>query len=181
MTDTTARFSLPYILPAQAQKHLTHNEALRQLDLFLHLCIQEDDRATPPTTPNENDAYIIPSIATGAWSGRGTQIAIWIDGLWQFFLPVMGWVAWVKSTGQSTVFDGQSWTKQTAQSAGDGKSAYDLALDQGFSGTIDDWLASLVGQDGQDGATGPTGPMGSEGAQGPQGAQGQKGDPGTTL
>jgi hypothetical protein len=90
MTDTTARFSLPYILPAQAQKHLTHNEALRQLDLFLHLCIQEDDRATPPTTPNENDAYIIPSIATGAWSGRGTQIAIWIDGFWQFFYPLWG-------------------------------------------------------------------------------------------
>ena len=32
MSDTTTRLLLPYILAAQAQKHVTHNEALRRLD-----------------------------------------------------------------------------------------------------------------------------------------------------
>jgi hypothetical protein len=29
MSDTTTNLLLPYILAAQAQKHVTHNEALR--------------------------------------------------------------------------------------------------------------------------------------------------------
>ena len=32
MSETSAILSLPYLMPAQAQKHVTHNEALRILD-----------------------------------------------------------------------------------------------------------------------------------------------------
>lgn len=32
MTDTSARFALPLILPGQAQKEIFHNEALALLD-----------------------------------------------------------------------------------------------------------------------------------------------------
>ena len=32
MSDATTHLMLPYILAAQAQKHVTHNEALRILD-----------------------------------------------------------------------------------------------------------------------------------------------------
>lgn len=32
MPDTTARLGLPIMAPAQAQKHVTHNEALLLLD-----------------------------------------------------------------------------------------------------------------------------------------------------
>lgn len=43
----------------------------------------------------------------------------------------------------------------------DGKSAYEIAVENGFSGTEVEWLASLKGDDGADGATGPAGPPGS--------------------
>lgn len=36
----------------------------------------------------------------------------------------------------------------------DGKSAYQIAIDNGFKGTINDWLASLKGTDGKDGTNG---------------------------
>lgn len=36
----------------------------------------------------------------------------------------------------------------------DGKSAYELALDNGFQGSVDDWLLSLVGKSGKDGFDG---------------------------
>jgi len=36
----------------------------------------------------------------------------------------------------------------------DGKSAYEIAVDNGFVGTEQQWLASLVGEDGQPGANG---------------------------
>lgn len=38
-----------------------------------------------------------------------------------------------------------------------GKSAYEVAVEQGYSGTVTQWLASLVGPTGPQGATGPTG------------------------
>lgn len=50
-----------------------------------------------------------------------------------------------------------------------GKSAYDIAVDNGFVGTEQEWLESLVG---------PQGPQGEQGEQGPQGEKGDKGDPG---
>ncbi|KRK34374.1 collagen-like protein [Loigolactobacillus bifermentans] len=51
----------------------------------------------------------------------------------------------------------------------DGKSAYDLAVDNGFNGTETQWLASLKGAKGDTGAVGPQGPTGATGPQGPAG------------
>ncbi|MCX2820940.1 MULTISPECIES: hypothetical protein [Bacillus] len=38
-----------------------------------------------------------------------------------------------------------------------GKSAYDIAVDNGFSGTVEEWLASLKGKKGNTGANGAKG------------------------
>ena len=60
----------------------------------------------------------------------------------------------------------------------DGKSAYEIWLDAGNTGTEADFLASLKGEKGATGATGATGQRGMDGARGPQGAKGDKGDKG---
>ncbi|MEC1395562.1 hypothetical protein P9D26_19825 [Bacillus velezensis] len=44
-----------------------------------------------------------------------------------------------------------------------GKSAYDIAVDNGFSGTVEEWLASLKGEKGNTGAKGATGAAGKDG------------------
>lgn len=54
----------------------------------------------------------------------------------------------------------------------DGKSAYDIAIDNGYNGTEAEWLASLKGVPGQKGDTGEQGPRGETGPQGPQGVPG---------
>ncbi|MFG2400757.1 GDSL-type esterase/lipase family protein [Streptomyces lydicus] len=56
-----------------------------------------------------------------------------------------------------------------------GVSAYELAVQQGYTGTVTQWLASLVGPTGATGATGATGPAGPTGATGPQGPTGATG------
>ncbi|MGW4603716.1 hypothetical protein ACWENS_10645 [Streptomyces sp. NPDC004532] len=67
-----------------------------------------------------------------------------------------------------------------------GKSAYEIAVEQGFNGTVSQWLASLVGPAGAtgpagtDGAQGPKGDTGAQGPAGADGAQGPKGDKGDT-
>ncbi|MFF4523459.1 hypothetical protein [Streptomyces bluensis] len=59
-----------------------------------------------------------------------------------------------------------------------GDSAYEVAVKAGFAGTVEQWLASLVGPQGAKGDTGATGPRGATGPQGPQGPQGPAGAPG---
>ena len=60
----------------------------------------------------------------------------------------------------------------------DGKSVYDLAVENGFEGTVEEWLKSLVGADGTDGKDGADGEKGDKGDQGEQGIQGDKGETG---
>ena len=59
----------------------------------------------------------------------------------------------------------------------DGKSAYEIWLDEGNVGTEQDFLDSLIGAQGPQGIQGETGPQGPEG---PQGAQGETGATGAT-
>ncbi|MED1228489.1 collagen-like protein [Bacillus nakamurai] len=59
-----------------------------------------------------------------------------------------------------------------------GKSAYDIAVDNGFSGTVEEWLASLKGEKGSTGATGAKGDKGDTGATGARGATGVAGKDG---
>ena len=64
-----------------------------------------------------------------------------------------------------------------------GKSAYEIAVSQGFEGTQQEWLTSLRGEKGDPGEQGPTGPKGEKGdpgVQGITGPQGEKGDQGPT-
>ena len=51
----------------------------------------------------------------------------------------------------------------------DGKSAYELWLEAGNYGTVEDFLESLKGKPGPQGPQGPQGEKGEQGAQGPQG------------
>ena len=61
----------------------------------------------------------------------------------------------------------------------DGKSAYQIALENGFTGTVTEWLASLQGEQGPAGAAGPAGEQGQKGDKGDPGEQGPQGEPGT--
>ena len=63
----------------------------------------------------------------------------------------------------------------------DGKSAYQIAVDNGFSGDEKTWLESLVGKQGEQGIQGPQGEQGPQGLQGETGPQGEKGDDGKSA
>jgi hypothetical protein len=71
-----------------------------------------------------------------------------------------------------------STTLFSSGGGGNGLSAYQIAVNNGFVGTEAEWLASLVGADGIDGAAGINGANGLNGADGAQGIQGIQGPPG---
>jgi hypothetical protein len=107
--DTTPNLSLPYIMAAQAQKHVTHNEAIRALDALVQIAVLDRDLATPPGSPAEGDRYIVPSGASGAWSGHAGKVAARQDGTWMLYAATEGWVAWVTDEQILLAFDGADW------------------------------------------------------------------------
>ena len=88
--DATENLALPYILPSQAQKHVTHNEAIKALDAVVQLAVTSRSVATPPPSPAAGVRYIVPAGATGAWAGREKHVAAWQDGVWVFYMPRTG-------------------------------------------------------------------------------------------
>src|SRR5690606_13620334 len=78
----TPNLKLPYIAPAQAQKHVTHNEAIRALDALLHIAVEDRDLAEPPAEPAEGARYIVAEGATGDWAEQTNALAAFQDGAW---------------------------------------------------------------------------------------------------
>ncbi len=109
MSQTSPRLNLPFIQPAQAQKHVTHNEALRQLDLVVQLTLTSLNATTPPAAPTQGEIHALGASPTGAWSGQAGNLAAWIDNGWFFVSPVEGWRAWDSASDQMKVWDGSDW------------------------------------------------------------------------
>jgi hypothetical protein len=110
MTNTL-HLGLPFIEGSQAQKHVTHNEALRILDAIVQIGVLDADRTAPPSSPTEGDRHIVASGATGAWVGQAKTIALHEDGGWRFLAPRAGWCAWSAADGVLLVYDGAAWNE----------------------------------------------------------------------
>ncbi|MEX0344947.1 MAG: DUF2793 domain-containing protein [Rhizobiaceae bacterium] len=107
--DRTPNLDLPYILPSQAQKHVTHNEAIRALDAIAQAGVLSRSLDSPPETPAEGDRYIVTEGASDDWSGHDLEIAAWQDDTWMFYTAKSGWTAWVDDEHVLVVWDGSSW------------------------------------------------------------------------
>ena len=112
--ENTANLSLPYILPSQAQKHVTHNEALRALDAIVQLAVLDRDLTEPPASPAEGDRYIVATDATGAWAGKDGRIAAWQDGGWILVDAKPGWLCFVVDEDVLLVRTGTGWRSATS-------------------------------------------------------------------
>jgi hypothetical protein len=108
MTDTP-NLGLPFIEGSQAQKHVTHNEALRILDAAIQVAVLDLNRTAPPSAPAEGERHVVATGATGAWVGHAGAIATWQDGAWAFLGPKTGWCIWSAADGVMFVFDGTVW------------------------------------------------------------------------
>lgn len=107
--SNTARLGLPLVQAAQAQKHVTVNEALVRLDGLVNLVLQSESLTIPPTLVVDGDCYAVPLGAVNAWSGYDGAIAIGTNGGWDFVQPMRGWRAFIVDRGAGAVFDGSDW------------------------------------------------------------------------
>lgn len=109
MSDTSTHLGLPYLLAAQAQKHVTHNEALRLLDAMVQLSVLDRTRTTPPVSPADGDRHLVASGATGLWAGWDLNVAFWVDGVWMRLVPRPGWLVWIAAEQVFLVWNGSAW------------------------------------------------------------------------
>ncbi|SDY83817.1 DUF2793 domain-containing protein [Citreimonas salinaria] len=109
MSDLSARLGLPFLAPSQAQKHVTHNEALARLDLLVQLALQASGADIPPPAPAAGQIWALGDAPSGAWAGQAGQLAAWDGVAWFFVAPQQGWVALEIATGRLLRFDGAAW------------------------------------------------------------------------
>ena len=109
MSDKSPNLNLPYIQASQAQKHVTHNEAIRALDVLSQLTVEDKDLTTPPLSPIEGACYIPATGSTAEWAGQDNNIAAWQDAAWIFYPPQEGWQAWLRDEDVQLVYDGTNW------------------------------------------------------------------------
>ncbi|MDO5528365.1 MAG: DUF2793 domain-containing protein [Paracoccus sp. (in: a-proteobacteria)] len=107
--QSSARLGLPYLQPAQAQKHVTVNEALARLDGLVNPVLASISRASPPAAAQDGTAFGVPSGASGPWAGRAGHIAIASNGGWVFAAPRAGMRAFIEDEGAGAIHDGEAW------------------------------------------------------------------------
>ncbi|WP_448662333.1 DUF2793 domain-containing protein [Sphingomonas sp. CJ20] len=108
MTELTARHQLPLLQPGQAQKEMSHNEALTLLDLMVQpamVAIAD----TPPASPQPGQCWRVGSAPMGAWAGKAGQLAGWTDGGWRFVQPREGLTVWIEEGTEFATFYGGDW------------------------------------------------------------------------
>ena len=108
MTETT-HLNLPLLQAAQAQKHVTLNEALEMLDGLVQLVLQSQSQMGPTGSEIDGEAYFVPAGATGLFAGQEGRIALRLNGGW-YFVPVRtGWRAYIADEAVMAEFDGVLW------------------------------------------------------------------------
>ncbi|PYE84520.1 DUF2793 domain-containing protein [Pseudoroseicyclus aestuarii] len=126
MPDTTANLGLPVLQPAQAQKHVTHNEALERLDALVMPVVQDRDRTAPPAEPAPGQRHIVAAGAAGAWTGQDGAVAVFSNGGWLFLRPAPGWQLRCLAEDAALVFGAGTWSVAGSTGTGGGAARQEM-------------------------------------------------------
>lgn len=96
MANQTPRLNTPYIISTQSQKEVTHNMALNMLDALIQSAVETSSLSTAPVSPAEGGLWLVGSAPTGDWASHDNELAQYIGGVWQFYLPFEGMQVWLK-------------------------------------------------------------------------------------
>lgn len=122
------RYALPYLAVAQAQKEVTHNEALVRIDALLHPVV-EGQLAAPPTPSGDSDAgkcWLIANSAGGIWAGHDGDIACWTGNGWRYVPAKPGMRIWNVAASSSVTRTGDGWVFTSSVDYPSGGTVIDL-------------------------------------------------------
>ncbi|MGD2132732.1 MAG: DUF2793 domain-containing protein, partial [Maricaulaceae bacterium] len=157
-TDQTTNIGLPFVMPAQAQKHVTVNESLTRLDALVQLAVESRSVSAEPGSPGDGQIWILPAGKTGtAWGLYANwSLGYYRDGAWEQLSPKAGWRAYVKDEGRIVVYDGAAWGAAAPDASGFKNAVINGGFDVAQRGTsftgetsggyhLDRWRANAAG------------------------------------
>lgn len=106
----SARIGMPLLSSGQAQKDVTHNEALTLLDFVVHGSVAGGPLDVPPQDPETGCSYLCGLAPEGAWRGYPRYLANWTAGGWRFVAPFDGLQFVDRTAGGNWRFRGGEWT-----------------------------------------------------------------------
>jgi len=109
MALQTDRLALPLLATAQAQKEMTHNEALTLLDAVVQPVVVAVAPTSVPASPVAGQGWVVGASPTGAWAGRAGALAVWTAGGWRFVAPFEGMEVWSIVDSMSFRRVGPAW------------------------------------------------------------------------
>lgn len=131
----TQDLGLPLLAGAQAQKHITVNEALARLDGLTRLRLTSRVVTDPPVDPAEGAVWAVPAGATGDWAAAVGRLAIASNGGWVFADPKAGWQGWDVAAQTAVLHDGADWVVVGAQASSGAATVRDVrVMDVALSG-----------------------------------------------
>jgi hypothetical protein len=133
---TTPRFALPLLGVAQAQKEVTHNEALTLIDALVHAAVEAGPLNDAPAEPEAGRCWLVGAAPTGDWAGQGQAIAIWTAGGWRFVAPRAGMTVVRLADGARLRFDDGQWVEPATIIAPSGGSTIDAEARSALSALI---------------------------------------------
>lgn len=105
----TQIFQLPLLAENQAGRvDLIHNEAIQWLELLSNASVATRSLSLPPTNPVAS-FYIPAATATGAWVGQEEKLAFYLDSVWNFFTPPIGFRIYLASEDIDLRWNGTIW------------------------------------------------------------------------
>lgn len=133
----TPRFSLPLLAVGQAQKEVTHNEAIALIDLLCHMTVEAGPIDAPPSSPVPGQAWIVGLAPTGAWAGQARSLAGWTDGGWRFIAPRQGMRVLRAADGVWLRCDGSDWIEPASVAVPAGGGVIDTEARAAIAALID--------------------------------------------
>ncbi len=103
----TLRHQLPLLIAGQAQKEVTHNEAVAAIDRLLHPAVKSRALNEPPAEPAVGESWIVGGQPVGPWAGMGDSIATFEGFGWAFVAPKQGLAAWVEDEQALAIWQGR--------------------------------------------------------------------------
>ena len=105
----TARYGLVLLQPGQAQKEMTHNEALSRIDALLYAVVEGAPLDATPATPQEGECWIVGDAPSGDFAGQARSLAVFTEGGWRFVSPREGLRCHDAATGRCWRFVSGAW------------------------------------------------------------------------
>jgi Protein of unknown function (DUF2793) len=114
-TPETARHKLPLLAVSQAQKEITHNEAIVRIDALLH-AVAQDILTTPPSVSDADigKCWLVSAVPSGGWAGKAGDLAVWIGGGWRFCTAAEGMRVRLQTSGTDYIRSEGEWVAAPA-------------------------------------------------------------------